>query len=333
MQIPYNQYAQPQDRRSPSPYAPSSPYQQQRGPYDAPQQPSSYGSPGGPPPSYNQYALPSNSPYAHVSQNDYAAPPSPYEQQHQHMQPPHGSPYSAPAQQQYASPPLPSHSPYQYQQEPSRHPQSPPSQGTYGEAASYLTPGQPGAPAGDQDRGLMGALAGGAAGAFAGHKVNHGFLGALGGAFAGHKLQDAISDHNKQKKEEKKQQSHSPQPHQYAQHPPPSHSPRPQYAGNFSASSTQMSIDKDYDLIASCRRVDGSQRLTSISLNDCLTNSDGHLRWARGGGFGASARNVRLVDGGRTLEAELRNCAGRWVWDRIALDEKIGNNDGDLVMV
>lgn len=177
----------------------------------------------------------------------------------------------------------------------------------------------------------MGALAGGAAGAYAGHKVNHGFLGALGGAFAGHKLQDAISDHNKHKKDEYKQ-SHSPQPNHYAQHSP-APPPKQHYAGNFSASSAQMNIDGDYDLIASCRRMDGSQRLTSISLNNCLTNDDGHFRWAKGGNFGASARNVRLTDGGRILEAELRNCGGAWVWDRIALDERIGNSNGDLVMV
>lgn len=196
-----------------------------------------------------------------------------------------------------------------------------------------MNPGQPDGGPGGEDRGVLGALAGGAAGAYAGHKVNHGFLGALGGAFAGHKLQDAIHDHNKQKKDEKKQ-SHSPQPYQYAQQPPPhSHSPKHHYAGNFSATSTQMNIDGDYDLIASCRRMDGSQRLTSISLNNCLTNDDGHLRWARGGNFGASARNVRLVDGGQTLEAELRNCGGAWVWDRIALDEKISNSNGDLIMI
>lgn len=190
----------------------------------------------------------------------------------------------------------------------------------------------------DQDRGVMGALAGGAAGAWAGHKVNHGVLGALGGAFAGHKLQDAVSDHNKQKKEEKKNdQSYSPQPQQYTHQPlppaTPSHSTRPHHAGNFSASSSQMNIDGDNDLIASCRRMDGSQRLTSISLNNCLANVDGHFRWAKGGNFGASARHVRLVDGGRTLEAELRNRSGGWVWDRIALDEKIANSNGDLVMV
>ncbi|KAG6368608.1 hypothetical protein INS49_002821 [Diaporthe citri] len=296
MQIPYNQYAQPSDQRSPSPYAPSSPYQQQHPPYEAQQQ-ASYGSPGGPPPSYNQYnqyAQPSNAPYPHPSQPSYAGHQSP---SYNSQQPTQGYGYNAPAQQQYASPP-PSHSPYQ--QEPPYHPPGPPSQGGYGAAASYLNSDRPGSRPEGEDRGVMGALAGGAAGAYAGHKVNHGFLGALGGAFAGHKLQDAIHDHNKQKKDEYKQ-SHSPQPSQYAQHSPAPHPPRQHYAGNFSASSTQMNIDGDYDLIASCRRMDGGQRLSSVSLNNCLTNEDGHFRWARGGNFGASARNVRLIDG-----------AGRW---------------------
>lgn len=187
----------------------------------------------------------------------------------------------------------------------------------------------------EDDRGVLGALAGGATGAWAGHKVNHGFLGALGGAFAGHKLQDAVSDHKKHKDDKKHSPSPPPPPPKPQQGLPAHHDDRRRhhYAGNFTASSTQMSIDKDYDLIASCRRIDGTQRLSAISLNDCLTNTDGHLRWAKGGFFGGSARNVRLVDGGRTLEAELRNCAGAWVWDRIALDERIGNENGDLVFV
>lgn len=196
------------------------------------------------------------------------------------------------------------------------------------EQPSYSSVPPPGA---EEDRGVLGALAGGVTGAWAGHKVNHGFLGALGGAFAGHKLQDAVSDHKKHEEEEKKKKKHQEQKHHAP--PPQQHQPRPQFAGNFTSSSTQMSIDKDFDLIASCRRCDGSQRLSSISLNDCLTNSDGHFRWAKGGNFGATARSVRLVDGGRTLEAELRNCGGAWVWSRIALDERIGNEDGNLVLV
>lgn len=48
-----------------------------------------------------------------------------------------------------------------------------------------------------------------------------------------------------------------------------------------------------------------------------------------GGNFGASARDVRLVDGGQRLEAELSR-HGQWVRASINLDEKIGNNDGTL---
>ena len=74
--------------------------------------------------------------------------------------------------------------------------------------------------------------------------------------------------------------------------------------------------------------------MTSISLNNVLSNDDGHFSWVRqGGNFGGSARNVRLVDGGRVLEAELRDCAGHWKWDRVYLDEKIENSNGDLKML
>ncbi|KAK1976878.1 CVNH domain-containing protein [Colletotrichum cereale] len=50
------------------------------------------------------------------------------------------------------------------------------------------------------------------------------------------------------------------------------------------------------------------------------------------GNFGASARDVRLVQGGQILEAELsRN--GQWVRSSINLDERIGNNNGTLYLV
>ncbi|KAK5654061.1 hypothetical protein OQA88_7741 [Cercophora sp. LCS_1] len=48
------------------------------------------------------------------------------------------------------------------------------------------------------------------------------------------------------------------------------------------------------------------------------------------GNFGLSARNVRLVDGGRRLEGELMR-DGRWVGSSIVLDERIGNDNGTLV--
>ncbi|KAL5114952.1 hypothetical protein ACEQ8H_007124 [Pleosporales sp. CAS-2024a] len=50
--------------------------------------------------------------------------------------------------------------------------------------------------------------------------------------------------------------------------------------------------------------------------------------------FGASARNVRLVDGGQTLEGELlRDEDGQWHHRRIVLDERIANRNGCLEFV
>jgi hypothetical protein len=50
------------------------------------------------------------------------------------------------------------------------------------------------------------------------------------------------------------------------------------------------------------------------------------------GNFGASARDVRLVDGGRRLEGELLR-DGQWVGSSIMLDERIGNENGTLTFV
>ncbi|KAL9109841.1 MAG: hypothetical protein Q9227_005544 [Pyrenula ochraceoflavens] len=56
-------------------------------------------------------------------------------------------------------------------------------------------PYDPNAPEGE--RGLGGALAGGAAGAFFGHKQGHGVLGTIGGAIMGSLAQDKFKDHGK----------------------------------------------------------------------------------------------------------------------------------------
>jgi len=104
-------------------------------------------------------------------------------------------------------------------------------------------------------------------------------------------------------------------------------------AGNFSASCTSITLDRDYDLIASCANVQGHTKLSSLSLNNCLSNQHGAFVWARGGNFGASARNVRLVDGGKVLEAELGTGGGGWEWASIRLDEKVSNEDGELVFL
>lgn len=51
-----------------------------------------------------------------------------------------------------------------------------------------------------------------------------------------------------------------------------------------------------------------------------------------GGGFGATARNLRLVDGGQRLEGELLR-DGEWRVRSIVLDERIANRDGCLEFV
>jgi hypothetical protein len=57
----------------------------------------------------------------------------------------------------------------------------------------------PGAVGPDGDRGLMGAMAGGAAGYYGGNKMgHHGIIGALVGAFAGSKAEDYAKGKHKQ---------------------------------------------------------------------------------------------------------------------------------------
>jgi len=89
-----------------------------------------------------------------------------------------------------------------------------------------------------------------------------------------------------------------------------------------------------FDLIAECRDVRGEGKMSSVSLNRHLGNDDGRFVWVGdGGNFGGSAQNVRLVEEGKVLEAELRTRDGDWRWDRVRLDERVGNNDGELVYV
>lgn len=354
VQSPYLYTGQPSPR-----YAAPQPYSQQY-----PQQPTYAEAPASQPayspqPPYSpqspQPPYPSSQPSAFEAptQPQYASPPAAqptYSPQPQYSPQPPQSPqpaaFEAPAQPQYADPPAPP--PY--------------SSSAFGDDVpgdvkkeySDVDP-MTGAsiPSGtDEERGLMGAMLGGATGAYAGHKVNHGFIGALGGAYAGHKLEDAWKDHRNSRPSSSSSQQHQqpmiapPQP-QYAEvpaiapepvfapSPVPSPRPEPPRFGNFSHSSARISLDRDYDLIAECRTLNGQQKLTSISLNQLLSNMNGHFQWAgaEAGNFGASARNVRLVDDGRFLEAELRAMDGNWRQDRVHLDARIMNVDGDLQLV
>ena len=113
-------------------------------------------------------------------------------------------------------------------------------------------------------------------------------------------------------------------------------SPQPAaFKGNFSASSSQISLHPhgSPNLTAACANMSGHQVRSQINLNDVLTNNYGTLKWARGGNFAASARNIVLKENGRVLECELRDGNGNWKRSWIRLDEGVENSDGRLQYV
>ncbi|CRG89102.1 hypothetical protein PISL3812_06137 [Talaromyces islandicus] len=271
------------------------------------------------------------------NQSPWSSPPpihtpssSTYEGSYPPSEPPYNSPQPAWGQptfpRQYETQPYPTQSPcppYQQGQynSPEPYPPYPP---YYAPRETYPYPPQhqaylqqppaynagPAAEAPDE-RGLLGAVAGGATGAFAGHQVHHGVLGAIGGAITGSVAEDAIKKHKKDKKErkEKKKWGHgrrdssssssSPSSsssddehhhHHHRRHSQENHDPN--LRGNFSRSSNEIRLEGNYELVAYCNPVSGHPRRSSIPLNNVLTNTFGKFNWARGGNFGASARHI-----------------------------------------
>jgi len=160
----------------------------------------------------------------------------------------------------------------------------------------------------------MGALAGGAAGGYGGHKIGHGVLGAIGGAAAGSLAEDAWKKHRKEEQERHDAQA-------------------AQAAGNFHGSSKDIRLEDRCTLVAECLDANGRHVWSSLDLNECFTNENGHLKWTRGGNFAASSREIRLVDGGHGLECECGDGRGGWLPNKIWLPEKIQNDNGMLRMV
>jgi hypothetical protein len=223
--------------------------------------------------------------------------PPPYTQHYYGSQQPH--------------PPYPSHDTY---------PEYPPSQPPYPQEQ-------------DDERGFMGAVAGGAAGGYAGHKVHHGVLGTIGGAIAGSLAEDAIKKHKKKEKKEGKWGHGRRDSSSSSSSDSDDGRAHPTFRGNFSASSTDISLEHDYELTARCRSVSGELHRSSLSLNSVLSNHFGSFVWASGGNFGASARNVHLAEGGRVLDAELADGNGHWKRAWVRLDERITNQNGHLVFL
>ncbi|KAK5192310.1 hypothetical protein LTR47_006618 [Exophiala xenobiotica] len=86
---------------------------------------------------------------------------------------------------------------YYYQDNRAPHDQYDGSNNSYYNSSSQPTPTP--LPGQEADRGMMGAMAGGAAGAFGGHKAGHGFLGSIGGAIIGSLAEDYAKKNKKNK--------------------------------------------------------------------------------------------------------------------------------------
>jgi len=286
------------------------------------------------PQGYYQYTAQSPQPQQYGSYNSHP-PPAPYA---------YGAypPAQYHAEQQHAYGTYPQNVPppaTSYGNEP-QYNQYPPQPQSYNHAPAldpYGHPAQPPFGAGNEaGRGVLGALAGGAAGGYGGHQVGHGVIGTIGGAVAGSMLEDHFKDKKKKKQkhgmfgrrdsssssssssdDEKKNKKYGRQHGQSA------------LLGNFSASCNTITLDGDYDLIASCATVSGHHKLSSIKLDDCFANIDGRLVWAKNGHFVASSRDIRLLDNGRVLQAACGDGRG-WIMNHIRLDERITNDDGEL---
>ncbi|KAL4995438.1 CVNH domain-containing protein [Aspergillus recurvatus] len=294
------------------------------------------------PPGLPSIASGNSTAYPQQNSSGYQYQPQEYYGGYQQPPPPY---YQHPAS------PAPAQSPYShlYQPQPPLQPQQPQTTYPQGTDQDVQTNQDP------NDRGVLGALAGGAAGAYAGHQVHHGVLGTIGGAIAGSLAEDAMkkySSHGKVDEEKEKKSksrwgfhrrrssslssssSSSDSKSEKEDAKPPVLAPAPSdHRGNFSKSSKNISLQGNYELVASCCAVSGRFNVSRLPLNSVLTNEFGHFKWKSAGNFGASARNARLTEGGRVLEAELADGKGVWRRDWVRLDERISNRDGVLVFL
>lgn len=103
--------------------------------------------------------------------------------------------------------------------------------------------------------------------------------------------------------------------------------------GFFFLTSQDITLDSDWNLVAFCRRADGSWIWSTLSLNDTLKNVCGHFSWGGSGNLVATARNMTLEGHGSLLAADLEDDHGDWNRRSIPLDERISNEDGKLTFL
>lgn len=100
-----------------------------------------------------------------------------------------------------------------------------------------------------------------------------------------------------------------------------------------------LRIEEQRYLVGDCA-VDlqgGEWKASRLDLDGCFVNTWGKVTWAKGGGFVASCRNLRLRGdggdgGGNSTVLEVEAGDGRnWQTNVVRLEERIGNVGGELV--
>lgn len=66
-----------------------------------------------------------------------------------------------------------------------------------------------------------------------------------------------------------------------------------------------------------------------INLDNYVTNNDGNLQWKRGGGFSKTVSDCYLR--GPVIHCSTRTIRGGWRSSELNLNERIANNNGNLV--
>lgn len=219
------------------------------------------------------------------------------------------------------------------------------------------------------ERGVLGAIGGAVAGGIGGNKIGgkvtgHSktstIIGAIAGAVAGHKIQDGVEDWKDKRDEEKEEKKKAEEEakrreedekrrredddkrrkeeedrrknqHNQEQQQHHNRDSGVRYAGGFSGSCKDISLDQaggEYVLRASCRGRDGQYRSSSIALNKIISNDRGSFRWAApssGNSCGGGKPAQYTVVAGDTLRA----IGGRLgvSWEELARHNCIQNPD------
>jgi nucleoid-associated protein YgaU len=176
----------------------------------------------------------------------------------------------------------------------------------------------------DGERGFMGAVAGGAAGAFGGHKIGGAtghsksstIIGALAGAFGGHKLQDAAEDWKDDRDDKKEEEKRKEEEEK-----------RREEEKKRREEDEKKRRDDDRYSSHHRRRSSSSRRRSRSSSRGSNRRRGGHYA----GNFTASSRDIRLdAHGDYVLHASCKRENGDYQHTSISLNKLLENDRGSF---